>query len=212
MDDEDVVKGMAVKTLDWFLAWTGWSSLLPDQRFVDVRNNTTTSNGSLDQWIKFFVSSDGQLKMPWSDSLHFQILGCISRQLQNLFNKRIISAQNPGIETRTKKLVPWYSLQRSNTQGWLQSRQRRWHQHVHGLWFGSSSVCGYDQPGTAMEVDVLKMNSFVIIYFWTPLVDNSHRIPKYQSVGTLTWSPARADRETALAFAFPESFPALPPA
>ena len=28
----------------------------------------------------------------------------------------------------------------------------------------------------------------------------------------LTWSPARADRDTALALAFPESFPAFPPA
>lgn len=28
----------------------------------------------------------------------------------------------------------------------------------------------------------------------------------------LTWSPALADLETALAFAFPESLPALPPA
>ena len=27
-----------------------------------------------------------------------------------------------------------------------------------------------------------------------------------------TWSPARADRDTALALAFPESFPAFPPA
>lgn len=28
----------------------------------------------------------------------------------------------------------------------------------------------------------------------------------------ITWSPARAERETAFAFDFPESFPALPPA
>lgn len=28
----------------------------------------------------------------------------------------------------------------------------------------------------------------------------------------LTWSPARAERETAFALAFPESLPALPPA
>jgi hypothetical protein len=28
----------------------------------------------------------------------------------------------------------------------------------------------------------------------------------------ITWSPARAERETALAFAFPESLPAFPPA
>lgn len=30
--------------------------------------------------------------------------------------------------------------------------------------------------------------------------------------GFVTWSPALADRDTALALAFPESFPALPPA
>lgn len=32
----------------------------------------------------------------------------------------------------------------------------------------------------------------------------------YQKIRT--WSPARADRDTAFAFVFPESLPALPPA
>ena len=55
---------------------------------------TSSGDGSLDQGIEFFVSSDGQLKMSWGDSLHFQILGCISRQFQNLLNRSITLSDN----------------------------------------------------------------------------------------------------------------------
>ena len=55
---------------------------LVDKRFVNVRNNSTTSNGSFDQCIEFLVSTDGQLQMPRSDTLHLQILTSISCKLQ----------------------------------------------------------------------------------------------------------------------------------
>lgn len=45
---------------------------------------TTTSNGGLDQAVQLLISTDCQLKMAWSDSLHFQIFTGITSQLQNL--------------------------------------------------------------------------------------------------------------------------------
>ena len=55
-----------------------------DERLVNVRDDTTTSNGSLDEGIQLLISSNGQLKMPWCDSFHFQILASISSKLKNL--------------------------------------------------------------------------------------------------------------------------------
>jgi len=51
---------------------------------VDVWNNTTSSNGSLNEGIQFFITTDGELKMAWGDTLHLQILGGVSCQFQNL--------------------------------------------------------------------------------------------------------------------------------
>lgn len=48
--------------------------------------HTTTSNGCLDQWIQLFITSDGQLQVTWRNALYFQILRCISCQLQHLEN------------------------------------------------------------------------------------------------------------------------------
>jgi hypothetical protein len=49
-------------------------SLLSDERFVNVGNDTTTGNGCLDQAVEFFVSTNGELKMARCDTLDFQIL------------------------------------------------------------------------------------------------------------------------------------------
>ena len=51
---------------------------------MNVRNDTTTGNGSLDESIKLFVTANGQLKMPGSDTFHLEILAGISGQLQDL--------------------------------------------------------------------------------------------------------------------------------
>lgn len=51
---------------------------------MDVRNNTTSSNGSLDQGVELFITSDGKLQMSWSNSLDFEIFGCVTCKLENL--------------------------------------------------------------------------------------------------------------------------------
>ena len=50
---------------------------------MDVWNNTSTSNGSLDQCVKLLITSDGKLEMSWCDSLHFKILRSVSCEFEN---------------------------------------------------------------------------------------------------------------------------------
>jgi hypothetical protein len=51
---------------------------------VDVRDHTSTSDGTLDEGVQLFISTDGQLKMARGDTLHLQILASVPSQLQNL--------------------------------------------------------------------------------------------------------------------------------
>jgi len=51
---------------------------------VNVGNNTTTSDGSLDQGVELFVASDGQLEVSRSNSLHLEILAGVSGELKHL--------------------------------------------------------------------------------------------------------------------------------
>jgi len=67
------------------VGWEGATfSLLANERLVDVRDDTTTSNGSLDQRVQLLVSSDGELEMPGGDPLHLQVLGSVASQLEHL--------------------------------------------------------------------------------------------------------------------------------
>jgi len=64
------------------------SSLLLARRFVDqtlvnVRNDTTTCNGSLDESIQLFVTTNGELQVARRDALDFQIFAGISSQLEH---------------------------------------------------------------------------------------------------------------------------------
>ena len=71
-------------SLLWRRGGQGALTLLSNQRFMDVRDNTSTSNGRLDQSIQLFISSNRELKMSGRNTLDFEILGRISCQLQNL--------------------------------------------------------------------------------------------------------------------------------
>jgi hypothetical protein len=72
------------RLLDWHEEASLVLALLVDEGLVDVWNNTTSSNSSLDEGIQFFVTTDSELKMAWGDTLHLQILGGVSCQFQNL--------------------------------------------------------------------------------------------------------------------------------
>src|SRR5690242_1704224 len=57
---------------------------LVDQGLVDVRDDTSTRDGALDEGVKLLISADGELKVARGDTLDLQILAGIPSELQNL--------------------------------------------------------------------------------------------------------------------------------
>ncbi|CAN6309399.1 unnamed protein product [Urochloa humidicola] len=57
---------------------------LVDQGLVDVRDDTSASNGALDEGVELLISTDGQLQVARGDTLDLQVLASIPSQLQNL--------------------------------------------------------------------------------------------------------------------------------
>lgn len=51
---------------------------------MDVGDHTTTSDGSLDQSVKFFVTADRQLEVTWGNALHFEVLAGVAGQFEDL--------------------------------------------------------------------------------------------------------------------------------
>lgn len=45
-----------------------------DEGLVDVRDDTTTSDGGLDECVQLLVTTDGQLQVTRRDALHLEIL------------------------------------------------------------------------------------------------------------------------------------------
>ena len=62
----------------------GALALLADKGLVDMGDDSSAGDGGLDQGVQLLVSTDGQLQMAGSDTLHLQILGGVASQLQNL--------------------------------------------------------------------------------------------------------------------------------
>ena len=54
---------------------------------MDVWDNTTTCNGCFDERVEFFVTTDGELKVTRSDTLHFKILGGVTGKFENFGGK-----------------------------------------------------------------------------------------------------------------------------
>ena len=59
-------------------------SWLHDESLVDVWDDTTTSDGGLDEGIEFFVTANGQLQVARGDALDFQVLAGVSCELKHL--------------------------------------------------------------------------------------------------------------------------------
>ena len=58
--------------------------LSDEEVLVDVGDDASAGDGGLDEEVEFFVSPDGQLKVSWGDSPHFEVLGCVSCQFEHL--------------------------------------------------------------------------------------------------------------------------------
>lgn len=61
---------------------------------MDMRDDTTSRNGGLDEGVQFFITTDGQLQMTGGNTLHLQIFGSIPSQLQHLQEGTIINNQS----------------------------------------------------------------------------------------------------------------------
>lgn len=48
-----------------------------------MRQHTTKSDGRADQGIEFFVTADGELQVPWRDTLDLEILRCVASQFKD---------------------------------------------------------------------------------------------------------------------------------
>jgi hypothetical protein len=57
---------------------------LHDEGFVDMRDNTTSSNSGLDESVELFVTSDSEQQVSRCDSLNLKIFRGISSELKNL--------------------------------------------------------------------------------------------------------------------------------
>jgi len=50
---------------------------LEEQRAVDMRQDTSESDGRSDEGVEFLVTTDGKLKMPGCNTLDLEVLGCV---------------------------------------------------------------------------------------------------------------------------------------
>ena len=79
---------------------------------MDVGDDSTASDGGLDQSVQLLVSPDGELEMSGGDSLHLQVLTGVAGQLEDLSSEVLqdggavdssggsnsAAAEGPGLE------------------------------------------------------------------------------------------------------------------
>ena len=51
---------------------------------MDVGDDTTAGNSSLDESVELLIASNGELQVSRCDSLHLQVLAGVARELKNL--------------------------------------------------------------------------------------------------------------------------------
>jgi len=54
---------------------------------MDVGDDSSSGNGSLDEGVKLLISTDGELQVTGSDTLHLKILARVSGKLKDLGGK-----------------------------------------------------------------------------------------------------------------------------
>ena len=51
---------------------------------MDVWDDTSAGDGGLDESVELLITSDGKLQVSWGDSLHLEVLGSVTGELENL--------------------------------------------------------------------------------------------------------------------------------
>ena len=49
-----------------------------DEGLVDVRDDTTASDGGFNKRVEFFVSANSQLQVAWGDALDFKVFASVT--------------------------------------------------------------------------------------------------------------------------------------
>merc|ERR1712241_1318740 len=115
-------------------------ALLADERLVDVGDDSTTSDGGLDQSVQLLVSPDGELGMSGGDPLHLQILTGVAGQLEDL--GREVLQDSRAVHSRggpdpARAEAPALEMTVDPSNGKLKTSSRR---PRDGLLFGLSGV------------------------------------------------------------------------
>ena len=61
-----------------------WTGTLHHKSSMNVRDNTSTSDGSLDESVELLITSDSKLQVSWGDSLNLKIFGSVTCELKDL--------------------------------------------------------------------------------------------------------------------------------
>lgn len=94
-------KKQGISSTHEFTGWRNWENIalltkkktsklhllltlgFPNETLVNMRKHTASSDGSLDQWVQLFVTTDSKLKMPRCNTFDFEVLGRITSQFKN---------------------------------------------------------------------------------------------------------------------------------
>ncbi|GMR48248.1 hypothetical protein PMAYCL1PPCAC_18443, partial [Pristionchus mayeri] len=109
------------------------TTLLRHKVAMDVGDDSTASDSRFDQSVKLLISSDGEMKMSGSDSLHLQILRGVSGQLENLKREIFQNGSRVDSSSGTNTSVGGSSLLEESvdtTDRELQTSSRRTRDHL----------------------------------------------------------------------------------
>lgn len=65
------------------MASLGLLGLFQNECLVNVRDDTTSSDGSLNESVEFFVSSNSELQVSGGNSLHLEVLASVAGQFEH---------------------------------------------------------------------------------------------------------------------------------
>ena len=95
---------------------------------MDVGDHTTSSNGSLDQSIEFFVTADSQLEVTGSYSLHLQVFASVAGKLEHLSSEVLKNSSSVDCRCGSNTAVRAHStFQESvNSANWELKKKLNW--------------------------------------------------------------------------------------